>query len=522
MGKLFGTDGIRGIAGRSLTPELAFYIGQAAVAVLQADAGAAQAENGAAAPDSHLTGADAGAAPAPAGGRAPIERAGQTPRAQRGRAGHLLAVVGRDTRISGDMLTAALTAGILSMGGDVIEAGVIPTPAIAYLAQAYRADLGVVISASHNPYPYNGLKFFNEYGFKLDDRLEAAIEALVAEAVDAEGRPRPAGSGQRLHPDREGNFGIRQSSADACRRRYITSLLQTVSEPLSGLRLVLDCANGAAGIVAPSIFQTLGAEVYTMGCAPDGFNINEDCGSTHPEALQAKVLAEKADAGFAFDGDGDRLIAVDHEGRIVDGDKIIAICAKALKARGELPGDLVTATVMSNLGFHKAMEAAGIAVDVTAVGDRHVLERMEETGCALGGEQSGHIIFRAYATTGDGILSALQLLMAVRRSGRRLADLSREIPVYPQVLVNVEADADRKATYMQDPVIAHAIAEMETKLAGNGRVLIRPSGTEPLIRIMLEGSDQAEITRMAEELAALMRQDTVTRGGATDRDAGGR
>lgn len=444
MGRLFGTDGVRGIANKELTPELAFNLGKAGTFVLKKNA----------------------ARP--------------------------VIVIGKDTRVSGDMLENALTAGILAVGGNVIKAGVIPTPAVAYLARHYGADAGIVISASHNTFEYNGIKFFNGDGFKLDDLLEEKIEDLIISSVDVNSHITGEEIGKCL--EAEGN------SIEL----YAKHLIETADFRLDGRKVVLDCANGASYQVAPKVYEALGTEVVAIGDRPDGTNINDACGSTHPEKLQAAVLAHHADIGLAFDGDADRLIVVDERGRVLDGDKTIAICAKMLKAEGRLKDDKVTVTVMSNIGFHKAMEAEGISVDVTGVGDRYVLEQMLKTGCVIGGEQSGHIIFLEHTTTGDGILSSLQLVKAVLASGRKISELADEIQIYPQVLVNAKINNDYKKTYMKDEEVAMAIAAIEAKMEGNGRVLIRPSGTEPLVRVMLEGDDTDLIANLAEDLAALI------------------
>ena len=444
MGRLFGTDGVRGIANKELTPELAFNLGKAGTYVLKKN------------------------------NERPV------------------IVIGKDTRVSGDMLENALTAGILAVGGNVIKAGVIPTPAVAYLARYYGADAGIVISASHNTFEYNGIKFFNGEGFKLDDLLEEKIEDIIISGIDVNSHITGDAVGKCLTAD------------ENAQELYVKHLLETADYRLDGKKIVLDCANGASYQVAATVYEALGAEVVTIGDKPDGVNINDACGSTHPESLCEAVLENSAYIGLAFDGDADRLIVVDELGRVIDGDKTIAICAKALKEQGRLKDNRVTATVMSNIGFHKAMEEAGIAVDVTGVGDRYVLERMLETGCVIGGEQSGHIIFLEHTTTGDGILSSLQLVKAVLESGKSISELADEIKIYPQVLVNAKIDNDYKKTYMKDAEVAAAIAETEAKMEGNGRVLIRPSGTEPLVRVMLEGNDIDMIRSLAEDLARLI------------------
>lgn len=444
MGRLFGTDGVRGVANRELTPELAFNLGKAGTFVLS--------------------------------------RENKRP----------TIIIGKDTRVSGDMLENALTAGILAVGGNVIKVGVIPTPAVAYLTRYYEADAGIVISASHNTFEYNGIKFFNSEGFKLDDLIEEKIEDIIISSIDVNSHITGDLIGKCLEAE--------ESAAEL----YAEHLIQTADYRLDGKKVVLDCANGASYQVARRVYERLGAEVVTIGDSPNGVNINDGCGSTHPENLQERVAAEGAFIGLAFDGDADRLIVSDEKGRVLDGDKTIAICAKMLKSEGRLKDDKVTATVMSNIGFHKAMEAEGISVDVTGVGDRYVLESMLETGCVIGGEQSGHIIFLEYTTTGDGILSSLQFVKAVLASGKPASELADEIVIYPQVLVNARINNDYKKTYAKDPEVEEAIRTAEEKMAGSGRVLIRPSGTEPLVRVMLEGSDAEQIKELAEELAALI------------------
>ncbi|MCI5898061.1 MAG: phosphoglucosamine mutase [Anaerovoracaceae bacterium] len=446
MGRLFGTDGVRGIANTELTPELAFHLGKAGAYVLSKDNG----------------------------GKRPV------------------LLIGKDTRISGDLLEDAISAGIMSMGGDVIKIGVLPTPAVAYLVQKFEADAGVVISASHNPYEYNGIKFFKGDGFKLADDMEDEIEDIVQKTIDIN---------SHIMGEKLGRCLERTNDAAAL---YADFLKGTIDVSLKGMKIVIDCANGASYTVAETVLRELGADLTVLANRPDGININAGCGSTHPENLQRKVLELGADVGLAFDGDADRLIGVDEKGRLVDGDRLVYICAKMLKEEGALNGNRVTATVMSNIGFHKAVEAMGCTVDVTQVGDRYVLESMLKTGCAIGGEQSGHIIFRNHSTTGDGILSALQLLQAVKRSGKKLSELADEVTIYPQVLKNAKVKNEHKKKYMEDADIAGEIQRIETLMEGRGRVLIRPSGTEPLVRVMLEGEDTEEITKLAEGLATLL------------------
>lgn len=446
MGRLFGTDGVRGIANKELTPELAFNLGKAGAYVLKAK------------------------------NERPV------------------VVIGKDTRISGDMLENALAAGILAVGGNVIKAGVIPTPAVAYLARYYDADAGIVISASHNTFEYNGIKFFNGEGYKLDDLLEEKIEDIIISSVDVN---------SHITGDLIGRCLEASENAEDL---YMRHLLETVDFRLEGKKIALDCANGASYRIARKVYEALGAEVTVMGDKPDGININDGCGSTHPEKLAELVKRTGADIGMAFDGDADRLIVVDEKGRVLDGDRVIAICARMLKEQGRLKENRVTVTVMSNIGFHKAMEESGIEVDVTGVGDRYVLESMLETGCVIGGEQSGHIIFKEHTTTGDGILSSLQFMGAVTCSGRKPSEMADEIEIFPQVLVNAGINNDYKKAYMKDPEIADEIRRIEEKMAGNGRVLIRPSGTEPLVRVMIEGDDEKQLEELAQGLAHMIEE----------------
>lgn len=444
MGRLFGTDGVRGVANSELTPELAFKLGKAGAHVLS--------------------------------------QTNEKP----------VVLIGKDTRISGDMLEDALSAGILAVGGNVIKVGVLPTPAVAYLVRHYKADVGVVISASHNPFEYNGIKFFNGNGFKLDDEIEDQIEDIIIRDTDVNSNITGDKLGRCLAADED------------ALEIYAKYLVETIDCRLDGKKIVLDCANGASYKVAEMVYNMLGADVTVIGNQPDGLNINKGYGSTHPERLQKEVVKQGAFIGLAYDGDADRLIAVDELGRIIDGDKLICICAKMLKDNGELKDNRVTATVMSNIGFHKYLENLGCTVDVTAVGDRYVLERMMETGCIIGGEQSGHIIFRDHSTTGDGILSSLQLVKAVLDSGKKASELSDEIEIYPQVLKNASVKNENKSKYKNDPEICEAIQRVEKEMEGSGRVLIRPSGTEPLVRVMIEGQDVDHITELAQDLAKLL------------------
>ncbi len=444
MGRLFGTDGVRGVANSELTPELAFNLGKAGAYVLSKES--------------------------------------QRP----------VVVIGKDTRISGDMLEDAISAGILAMGGNVIKVGVLPTPAVAYLVKYYNADAGVVISASHNPFEYNGIKFFNSEGFKLDDGMEDEIEDIILRNIDVN---------SHITGDRLGR--CLEAEEDAL-NLYAQFLEGTIDTNLDGMKLVIDCANGAAYKVAEKVFCDLGAQVIVLHHEPNGININERCGSTHPEDLQRTVVAEKADLGLAFDGDADRLIGVDETGQLIDGDKMLYICAKMLKTLAQLPECKVTATVMSNIGFHRAIEEIGCHVETTQVGDRYVLESMLKTGCVIGGEQSGHMIFLNHTTTGDGVLSALQLLKAIKLSGKKPSELASEVTIYPQVLKNAKIKNENKKKYMTDPEIKEEIKRVQSLMAGEGRVLIRPSGTEPLVRVMIEGKDIEEITKLAESLASLL------------------
>ena len=444
MGRIFGTDGARGIANQDITPKLAFELGKASAEVLKKE------------------------------DKRPIF------------------VVGKDTRISGDMLENAIVAGILSVGGNVIKAGVIPTPAVAYLVRYYKADAGVVISASHNSFEYNGIKLFNGEGFKLDDDVEMEIEQLIESNFKGEEVLVGAELGRCL--DAEEN----------AHELYIKYLLSTIDIKLDGLKVVLDCANGASYQVAPKVYEELGADVTVIAQDPDGININDNCGSTKPGQLCKKVVEVGADIGLAFDGDADRLIVVDEKGREVSGDKTICLCAKMLKEEGSLRGNLVTATVMSNIGFHKYLQKNGMAVEVTSVGDRYVIESMLQTGSVIGGEQSGHIIFLNHSTTGDGTLSSLQFVKALKKDGRKVSQMADEVELFPQVLVNAKVKDEYKHTYKLDKDVSREIESIEAKMDGNGRVLIRASGTEPLVRVMIEGKDTEEIKKDAESLAKII------------------
>lgn len=445
MTRIFGTDGVRGLANGQLTAELALDLSVAAARVL----------------------ADRG------------EFEGHRP----------LAVVGRDTRISGQFLEHSVVAGLASAGVDVLRLRVLPTPAVAYLTQALGADLGVVISASHNPMPDNGIKFLAHGGVKLDDAVEREIEQHLDDPWE-----RPLG----------GAVGRVTPYATPV-EEYVAHLVGTLAKPLDGLKVVLDCAHGAAHEAGPLALRAAGAEVIAINAEPDGLNINDGCGSTHLEPLRAAVLEHGADAGFALDGDADRCLAVDHEGNDVDGDQILAILALGMAETGHLPKNTVVATVMSNLGFVQAMRAAGIGVRQTKVGDRYVLEAMRVSGYGLGGEQSGHVIMSEYATTGDGILTALHVLERMAATGQTLRDLAGVVTRLPQVLVNVP-DVD-KARADDDPVVAAAVAEEEAALGDGGRVLLRPSGTEPLVRVMVEAPTVEEAEGVAQRLADVVKRE---------------
>lgn len=439
MSKLFGTDGVRGIANTELTCRLAYQLGQAGAYVL----------------------------------------------AKRGKRPKIL--IGKDSRVSGDMLEAALIAGMCSVGADAYLAEVITTPAIAYLTHHHGFSAGCMISASHNPMEYNGIKFFDADGFKLPDSIQDEIEDIILNSKEL-----PLATGG----DVGRRFAFPSAGAD-----YAGFIAGTTPSRFDGLTVVLDCANGASSHVAPEIFARMGAKVIATGNTPDGTNINDGCGSTHPEGLQAAVVAHHADMGLAFDGDADRLIAVDETGAVIDGDKVMAICAAALKEQGKLNKNTLVITVMSNLGLVKAMEKAGIQTVQTKVGDRYVLEEMQKCGYLIGGEQSGHIIFLAHSTTGDGILSGVQLLSVLVESGKKASELASIMEVWPQVLVNAKVPSGKQKTYTDYPEIMEKIGALEQKYANTGRVLIRPSGTEPVIRVMIEGQDTAKLQADAQALA---------------------
>lgn len=443
MERLFGTDGVRGVANTQLTCDLAFKLGQAGAAVLASNV------------------------------RRPT------------------ILVGRDTRISGEMLESALVAGICSVGARPVLTGVLPTPGIAYLTRYYEADAGVMISASHNTVEYNGIKFFDRTGCKLPDEIENQIESILRGETALPPLPQGAFIGRP----------VRQANAQ---RQYIEFLKSTTPVRFDGIRVVLDCAHGAASSVTPLALQELGAQISAYYHEPDGTNINENCGSTHPQRLQELVCELGADVGLAFDGDADRLIAVDERGAIVDGDLIMAICAAHLKKSGKLAQNTLVATVMSNIGLELAMKKEGIHLVKTRVGDRYVLEEMLQSGCTLGGEQSGHVIFLHHNTTGDGAITGIQLLTVMAETKKPLSQLSKIMQVLPQSLLGARVPEARKASYADDPDIAAAIAAAEQKYAGRGRVLVRPSGTEPLVRVMIEGPDRLEIDQDVYSLVQLI------------------
>ena len=436
MGRLFGTDGVRGVANRELTAELGLALGAAAARRLVV------------------------------------------------RTGRRVAVIGRDPRASGEMLEAAVVAGVTSEGVDALLVGVLPTPAVAYLTADFDADFGVMISASHNPMPDNGIKIFGPGGHKLDDDTEDRIEELVAEGPGL--RPVGAGIGRVL-------------TADDALNRYLRHIASAATAPLDGLTVVVDCANGAASVAAPRAYADAGARVITMSAEPDGLNINDGCGSTNLEPLQAAVLAHRADLGLAHDGDADRCLAVDATGQIVDGDAIMMVLALAMRDAGELASDTLVATVMSNLGLHLAMREAGISVRTTGVGDRYVLEELRAGEFTLGGEQSGHIVMPAFGTTGDGILTGLRLMSRMAQTGSSLSALAAPMTAMPQVLINVEV-AD-KATVAEAPAVQTAVREAEEELGETGRILLRPSGTEQIVRVMVEAPDEDTAREVADRVA---------------------
>jgi phosphoglucosamine mutase len=444
MGRLFGTDGVRGVANTELTAELAYELGRAGAYVLTAET-------------NHVP----------------------------------KILVGMDTRISGDMLEAALIAGICSVGAEAISVGIIPTPAVAYLTRLYKADAGVVISASHNPFEFNGIKFFDGRGYKLPDSLEEKIEAIILDK--SEELPRPTG-------EKLGHRSINETAIDD----YTNFIKSTIDIDLKGIKVAIDCANGAAYKVAPLVLSGLGAEVCVTFNKPDGININNGCGSTHISKLQKYVVENGCDVGLAFDGDADRVLAVDEKGNLVDGDQIMTIIGLDLKSKNKLADNTIVATVMSNLGLSKMGEKEGINVVKTKVGDRYVLEEMIAKGYVIGGEQSGHIILLEYNTTGDGLMTGVQLLKIFKSSGKKLSELASKMQVFPQVVKNAKVSNDKKYKFMEDEVVAKLCQDLEKEFHGEGRVLIRPSGTEPLVRVMIEGKDQDYITSKAVELVKII------------------
>ncbi|MCP7828080.1 phosphoglucosamine mutase [Listeria monocytogenes] len=445
MGKYFGTDGVRGVANSELTPELAFRLGRM-------------------------------------GGYVLTRHVGEHPRV----------LVARDTRISGEMLESALIAGLVSVGIEVMRLGVISTPGVAYLTKAQGASASVMISASHNPVDDNGIKFFGSDGFKLSDDQEEEIEQLLDTAEDT--LPRPSGEGLGTVSDYfEG------------KQKYIQYLKQTIENDFNGYHIALDCANGATSGLATYLFADLDADISSMGASPNGLNINDGVGSTHPEALAAFVLDKKADVGLAFDGDGDRVIAIDEIGQIVDGDKIMFICAKYLREQGLLNNNTIVSTVMSNLGFYKGLKELEIEDVQTAVGDRYVVEAMREGNYNLGGEQSGHIIFLDHNTTGDGLLSGIQLINVMKATGKKLSELAAEMKTFPQKLENIRVSDKNHVT--DNPKVSKVIDEVEAEMAGNGRVLVRPSGTEPLVRVMVEAATKEETDEFCERISAVVRSE---------------
>ena len=444
MGKYFGTDGVRGVANSELTPELAFKIGRFGGYVLTKDK--------------------------------------ERPKV----------IIGRDTRISGHMLEGALVAGLLSIGAEVMRLGVISTPGVAFLTKALGAEAGVMISASHNPVEDNGIKYFGPDGFKLSDEQELEIERLMDEEEDT--LPRPVGK----------NLGQVNDYFEGG-QKYLQFLKQTVDEDFTGIHVALDCAHGATSSLATHLFADLDADVSTMGTSPNGLNINDGVGSTHPEALAAFLKEKNADIGLAFDGDGDRLIAVDENGDIVDGDQIMYICAKFLNSEGRLKKNTVVSTVMSNLGFYKGLEEHAINSIPTAVGDRYVVEEMKRNDYNLGGEQSGHIIFLDYNTTGDGLLTGLQLVNIMKLTGKKLSELANEMTKYPQLLINVKVTDKYRVT--ENEKVSEIISAVEEEMNGNGRILVRPSGTEPLVRVMAEAPTEEQCRDYVNRIVAVVKEE---------------
>ena len=449
MGRLFGTDGVRGVANKDLTCELAMKLGRAAAAVL-------------------------------------------TNKSTR----HPRVIIGKDTRLSSDMLENAMAAGLCSVGASVVLLGVVPTPAVAYLVEKYKADAGIMISASHNSYEYNGIKIFSGDGFKLPDDLEERIESLILGEA-----PLPAAPA-------DSDLGTVETAPNAL-RDYIDHVKSTVHFSLDGLEIALDCANGSSAMTAETLFTELGAKVHMLSNEPNGVNINDGCGSTHMEALIEYVKTHKVDAGIAFDGDADRCLAVDENGEPVDGDFIMAICGLDMKSRGKLNKNCIVGTIMTNLGFIKFCEANGIHFEATKVGDRYVLEELLLENYSFGGEQSGHVIFRDFATTGDGQLTAAQLLSIMKRREAKLSSMTTVMERYPQTMKNIRVSPEGKLAFYTDPKVKQAIDAATKTLAGNGRVIVRPSGTEPLLRVMVEGQDLALIEKIAEDISEVIKEELV-------------
>lgn len=449
MGRLFGTDGVRGVANKDLTCELAMKLGRAAAAVL-------------------------------------------TNKSTR----HPRVIIGKDTRLSSDMLENAMAAGLCSVGASVVLLGVVPTPAVAYLVEKYKADADIMISASHNSYEYNGIKIFSGDGFKLPDDLEERIESLILGEA-----PLPAAPA-------DSDLGTVETAPNAL-RDYIDHVKSTVHFSLDGLEIALDCANGSSAMTAETLFTELGAKVHMLANEPNGVNINDGCGSTHMESLIEYVKTHKVDAGIAFDGDADRCLAVDENGEPVDGDFIMAICGLDMKSRGKLNKNCIVGTIMTNLGFIKFCEANGIHFEATKVGDRYVLEEMLLENYSFGGEQSGHVIFRDFATTGDGQLTAAQLLSIMKRREAKLSSMTTVMERYPQTMKNIRVSPEGKLAFYTDPKVKQAIDAATKTLAGNGRVIVRPSGTEPLLRVMVEGQDLALIEKIAEDISEVIKEELV-------------
>ena len=447
MARLFGTDGVRGEANVTLLPEMAYRLGRAATIYF---------------------------------GKESEEQP--------------LIIIGRDTRISGEMFESALTAGICSAGCRAMLAGIIPTPAIAYLARKHKAKAGIVISASHNPFHDNGIKFFGGDGYKLPDSVEDELEAIVHQLETDDNYPRPTAE----------HIGHIEYRTDLL-NQYMEFVISTCKERFEGVKVVLDCANGAAYEAMPKILRHLGATVKVIHALPNGTNINDGCGSTHLESLQKAVLENGADFGIAHDGDADRCLCVDEKGQIIDGDHILVMCAMDMMKDGKLPYNTVVTTVMANIGFHQAIKKAGGRAEITKVGDRYVLENMLKNGYKIGGEQSGHIIFTDFSTTGDGLITALQVLSSLKRSGRKASDLTALMTTYPQLLVNVKVAT--KEGWETNEAIKKAIAAGDEELGENGRILVRPSGTEPLIRVMAEGPDQEQLDRICHAIADIVKKE---------------